>query len=307
MKLEHLRKDLDKQESKTIAVAQADDTAVMEAVKKALSYDLGRFILYGNEQGIHDKIAKVGLTDSQECLEVVHTATEKEAAEKAVRAVSEKRADVLMKGLLPTAALLKAVLNPEFGIRTGKTLSHVAAFDLPDYEKLIFITDPGMNIHPDLNQKADIINNAVSVARALGTDLPKVAILAAVETVNPKMPATLDAAVLTKMNQRGQIKHCVVDGPLALDNAISLEAAEHKGVISDVAGQADILLVPNIEVGNTLYKSLVYFAKAKVGAIVTGAMAPIVLTSRSDSPDNKLQSILLAVLTAQQPNIQGGF
>lgn len=307
MTLEQLREQLSHQQDKTVAVAQADDDAVLEAVKIAVENELGRFILYGDTDGIRSKIRRLDMSESDERLTIVHTSSDTEAAVKAVKAVSGGKADVLMKGLLPTATLLKAVLNPDYGIRTGKTLSHVAVFDIPDYDRLLYITDPGMNIIPDLNQKVDIINNAVGVARRLGTDLPKVALLAAVETVNPKMLATVDAAMLSKMNQRGQIKDCLVDGPLALDNAISAHAAEHKGISGEVAGKADILVVPNIEVGNILYKSLVYFGKAKVGAIVTGAKAPIVLTSRSDSPENKWQSILLAVLSTQKANTQGGF
>ncbi len=302
-----MRRSLNSEDEKTIAVAQADDVAVLEAVKKALDSKIGRFILFGSETGIHDKMNKMGLGKSQNALTVVHADTEEAAAVEAVKAVSEGRADVLMKGLLPTATLLKAVLHPEYGIRSGKTLSHVAAFEVPGYERLLIVTDSGMNIQPGISEKADIIRNAVLVSRKLGTDKPKVALLAAVETVNPKMQATMDAAVLTKMNHRGQIKNCIVDGPLALDNAISLEAAMHKGISGEVAGQADILMVPNIETGNTLYKSLIYFAKAKVGAFVTGAQAPIVLTSRSDSPENKWLSILLAVLAVQQPtHTQGG-
>ena len=188
---------------------------------------------------------------------------------------------------------MKAVLNKEWGLRKGSVLSHVAAFEVPNYDRLIFVTDAAMNIAPDVTQKAAIIQNTVEVARAIGIDLPKVAPIAAVEVVNPAMQATIDAAMLTQMNRRGQIKNCVVDGPLALDNAVSQIAAEHKGIVSDVAGKADILLVPTIEAGNVLYKSLVYFADAKVGAMIAGAKAPIVLTSRADSAETK--SIFISI------------
>ncbi|MFC7394153.1 phosphate butyryltransferase [Scopulibacillus cellulosilyticus] len=295
MSLEQLKNDIIKGEDKVIAVAQADDIAVLQAVTTAVNEQLGRFILFGPKSHIEATLKEISEPNIYEKVDIVHTESEQEAAAEAVRAVSGNKADVLMKGLLPTAVLLKAVLNKEYGIRSGKTLSHVAAFEVPGYKQLIFVTDPGMNITPDLEQKADIINNAVQVARSVGCDQPKVALLAAVETVNPKMPATVDAAVLTQMNRRGQITNCIVDGPLALDNAVSLEAAAHKKLTSPVAGQADILVVPNIEAGNMLYKSLVYFSGAKVGAIVTGAKAPIILTSRSDTPENKLTSILLAV------------
>jgi phosphate butyryltransferase len=203
-----------------------------------------------------------------------------------------------MKGNVPTALILKAVLNKEWGLRTGNVLSHVAAFEVAGFDRLTFITDAAMNIAPDLQQKAQIIENAVEIAQSIGVNHPKVAPIAAVEVVNPAMQATVDAASLTMMNQRGQIRNCAVDGPLALDNAVSHHAAEHKGIESEVAGQADILLVPNIETGNALYKSLIYFAKAKVGAVIAGAKAPIVLTSRADSAESKLFSLALAICSA---------
>jgi phosphate butyryltransferase len=200
-----------------------------------------------------------------------------------------------MKGNIPTSVLLKAVLNKEFGLRTGNVLSHVAVFEVPDFDRFTIVTDAGMNISPDLEQKAQIVKNAAILARAIGIEYPKVAPIAAVEVVNPVMQATVDAAALSMMNKRGQITGCIVDGPLALDNAVSTLAAEHKGIHSEVAGRADILLVPTIEVGNVLYKSLIYFAKAKVGAVIAGAKAPIVLTSRADSAESKLYSLALAI------------
>jgi phosphate butyryltransferase len=208
-----------------------------------------------------------------------------------------------MKGNVSTAILLKAVLNKEYGLRTGRILSHVAIFEVPGFSKFTIVTDAAMNLEPDLQQKEQIVVNAVKIARSIGIDKPKVAALAAVEIVNPAMQATIDAASLTLMNKRGQIKDCLIDGPLALDNAISLEAAKHKGIESDIAGQADILLVPTIDVGNVLYKSLVYFAKASVGAVIAGAKAPIVLTSRSDSSESKLYSLALAICSSEKYNI----
>lgn len=237
---------------------------------------------------------------TSEHIEVIAAQSSAEAAELSVKAVRNGEADVLMKGNIPTANILKAVLNKEWGLRKGSVLSHVATFEVPNYNRLIFVTDAAMNIAPDVTQKAAIIQNTVEVARAIGIDLPKVAPIAAVEVVNPAMQATIDAAMLTQMNRRGQIKNCVVDGPLALDNAVSQIAAEHKGIVSDVAGKADILLVPTIEAGNVLYKSLVYFADAKVGAMIAGAKAPIVLTSRADSAETKVYSLALAVATASK-------
>ncbi|MEV5108334.1 MULTISPECIES: phosphate butyryltransferase [Bacillus] len=299
MKLEHLIDQAAGQPKKTVAVAVAEDHEVIEAVAKAIKLQLAQFRLYGNQEKIMGMLQEHGLQTSEH-IEVIAAASNAEAAELSVKSVRNGEADVLMKGNIPTANILKAVLNKEWGLRKGSVLSHVAAFEVPNYDRLIFVTDAAMNIAPDVTQKAAIIQNTVEVARAIGIDLPKVAPIAAVEVVNPAMQATIDAAMLTQMNRRGQIKNCVVDGPLALDNAVSQIAAEHKGIVSDVAGKADILLVPTIEAGNVLYKSLVYFADAKVGAMIAGAKAPIVLTSRADSAETKVYSLALAVATASK-------
>ncbi|MGH0585896.1 phosphate butyryltransferase [Bacillus mycoides] len=299
MKLEHLIDQAAGQPKKTVAVAVAEDHEVIEAVAKAIKLQLAQFRLYGNQEKIIGMLQEYGLQTSEH-IEVIAAASSAEAAELSVKSVSYGEADVLMKGNIPTANILKAVLNKEWGLRKGSVLSHVAAFEVPNYDRLIFVTDAAMNIAPDVTQKAAIIQNTVEVAQAIGIDLPKVAPIAAVEVVNPAMQATIDAAMLTQMNRRGQIKNCVVDGPLALDNAVSQIAAEHKGIVSDVAGKADILLVPTIEAGNVLYKSLVYFANAKVGAMIAGAKAPIVLTSRADSAETKVYSLALAVATASK-------
>ncbi|HDX9609515.1 phosphate butyryltransferase [Bacillus toyonensis] len=299
MKLEHLIDQAAGQPKKTVAVAVAEDHEVIEAVAKAIKLQLAQFRLYGNQEKIMGMLQEHGLQTSEH-IEVIAVASSAEAAELSVKSVRNGEADVLMKGNIPTANILKAVLNKEWGLRKGSVLSHVAAFEVPNYDRLIFVTDAAMNIAPDVTQKAAIIQNTVEVARAIGIELPKVAPIAAVEVVNPAMQATIDAAMLTQMNRRGQIKNCIVDGPLALDNAVSQIAAEHKGIVSDVAGKADILLVPTIEAGNVLYKSLVYFADAKVGAMIAGAKAPIVLTSRADSAETKVYSLALAVTTASK-------
>jgi phosphate butyryltransferase len=299
MKLEHLIDQAAGQSKKTVAVAVAEDHEVIEAVGKAIKLQLAQFRLYGNQEKIIGMLQEHGLQTSEH-IEVIAAASSAEAAELSVKAVRNGEADVLMKGNIPTANILKAVLNKEWGLRKGSVLSHVAAFEVPNYDRLIFVTDAAMNIAPDITQKAAIIQNTVEVAQAIGIELPKVAPIAAVEVVNPAMQATIDAAMLTQMNRRGQIKNCIVDGPLALDNAVSQIAAEHKGIVSDVAGKADILLVPTIEAGNVLYKSLVYFANAKVGAMIAGAKAPIVLTSRADSAETKVYSLALAVATASK-------
>lgn len=283
-----------------VAVASAADLEVLEAVHEAVDRGLASFILFGDEQEIRSMMAQdfsqLLVTDK---VKIHHTEDIVRAASESVKAVSIGQAHVLMKGNLPTSVILKAVLNSEYGLRTGKVLSHVAAFEVPDYDRLIFVTDAAMNIAPDLETKAQIIRNAVATAHACGVKHPIVAPLAAVETVNPAMVPTTDAAALVVMNKRGQINGCVIDGPLALDNAVSTEAAAQKGLTGETAGKADILLVPNIEAGNILYKSLMYFANAKVGAVIQGAKAPIVLTSRADSAESKLYSLALAILATE--------
>ncbi|MBT2698667.1 phosphate butyryltransferase [Bacillus sp. ISL-40] len=285
--------------SNTVAVAAAEDLEVIEAVIAALDRNLAIFILFGDEEKINSIIElKKQKNISNNYLKVINADSNAAAAELAVKAVFNKEANVLMKGNIPTNIFLKAVLNKEYGLRTGNVLSHIAAFEVPGFNRFTIVTDAAMNIAPDLEQKAQIIKNAVSLARSIGIEIPKVAPIAAVEVVNPAMQATLDAALLTVMNKRGQISDCIIDGPLGLDNAVSTLAAEHKGIHSEVAGNADILLVPTIEVGNVLYKSLIYFANAKVGAVIAGAKAPIVLTSRADSAESKLYSLALALCCA---------
>ncbi|AGT32717.1 phosphate butyryltransferase [Geobacillus genomosp. 3] len=297
MKLKTLIEEASQCQGRTVAVAAAEDEEVIEAVAMATRHRLGRFVLYGDRERIGRLLKEKGCVGSSD-VDIVHANSVVQAAELAVRAVHLNEADALMKGHVPTATLLKAVLNKEYGLRAGRVLSHVAVFEVPEFDQLVIVTDAAMNIAPDLEQKVQIVNNAVSVAHSIGIEQPKVAALAAVETVNPAMPVTLDAAALSMMQRRGQIEHCLIDGPLALDNAVSSAAASHKRIDSEVAGQADILLVPDIESGNMLYKSLVYFAKAKVGAVIAGAKAPIVLTSRADSAESKLYSLALAICSA---------
>lgn len=283
-----------------MAVAAAEDEDVLEAVQEALRRRLSRFLLYGDKEKIIEIInAKFPHLINKGDVQIIHALTNQEAAEKAVKAVHLNEANVLMKGNVQTAVILKAILNKEYGLRTGNILSHVAVFEIPDFERLLFITDAAMNLYPDLGQKVQIIENAVAIARSVGVNWPTVAPIAAVEVVNPSMQATLDAAALSQMNRREQITNCLIDGPLALDNAVSSLSAEQKGIKSEVAGRADILLVPTIEVGNALYKSLTYFAKAKVGGVIAGAKAPIVLTSRADSAESKLYSLALAICSTK--------
>jgi phosphate butyryltransferase len=207
---------------------------------------------------------------------------------------------MVMKGLVDTATFLRSVLNKEVGLRTGKLMSHVAVFETEAFDRLLFLTDVAFNMYPTLKDKVQIINNAVKVAHAVGIECPKVAPICAVELVNENMPATIDAALLSKMSDRGQFKGCIVDGPYALDNALSEEAAAHKNVTGAAAGKADILLLPNIETGNVMYKTLTYTTHSKNGCILVGTSAPVVLTSRADSHETKMYSIALAALVASQ-------
>jgi phosphate butyryltransferase len=301
MKLDSLISKASQNDRKTVAVAAAADAEVLEAIAEAVKMKLADFLLYGDKEEIEMMIRQLHpqLLDSTR-IKVLSAPNNNIAAEMAVKAVKANEANVLMKGNIPTASILKAVLNKEYGLRTGAVLSHVAVFEIPGYDRFTIVTDAAMNIVPDLEQKAQIVRNAVQVAHSIGIEIPKVAPLAAVEVVNPAMQATLDASALTMMNKRGQISGCIIDGPLALDNAVSKLAAEHKGIQSEVAGEADILLVPAIEVGNVLYKSLIYFANAKVGAVIAGAKDPIVLTSRADTAESKLYSLALALCSASK-------
>ncbi|NLY76658.1 MAG: phosphate butyryltransferase [Tissierellia bacterium] len=283
---------------KKLSVAVAEDKEVLSAVKAAKDLNIVEPVLVGDKSKIEAIAGEMGFDLSG--VEIVDEKDGVMAARKATELVSSGKADVLMKGLIDTSVIMKQVLDKEIGLRTGKLISHVAVFDVETYHKILLVTDAAMNINPDLEQKKEIIANAVELAHSLEIENPKVAVIAAKEKVSPKMEATVHAQELAEMNKRGEISGCIVDGPFALDNAISKEAAETKGVKSEVAGDADILLVPYIEAGNVLYKSLTYFAKAKNAGIILGTKAPIVLTSRADNDEAKLYSIVLAVLLSSK-------
>ncbi len=285
-----------KNKKKIIAVAAAHNRHVLEAAVFASSTNLADSILIGNAKEIETIAFENNFNISG--FEIIDTPDDMSSAITAVKLIHDNKADILMKGLLNTATIIKAVLNKEYGLIQQKRLSHLALFELKNYHKLLAMTDGAINIAPSVQRKADIIGNAVEYLNKLGIETPKVAALAGVEFVNPNMPATLDAAKLKEMNQNGEIKNCIIDGPLAFDNAVSKESARNKEIISDVAGDADLLLVPDIEAGNILYKSLIYMADAKCAGIVIGAKVPIVLTSRSDSKTTKLNSIALAAAIA---------
>ncbi|MEN8156589.1 MAG: bifunctional enoyl-CoA hydratase/phosphate acetyltransferase [Bacteroidota bacterium] len=284
-----------------MVLAASEDAHSLSAVAEAAKQEIIRPILVGDIEKTRGLAEILNLDISK--FEMVQADDAREAVIQSVKMVHDRKADVLMKGRVGTSAMLKAVLNKEYGLRTGNLLSHFAYFEVETYHKLIAVTDVAMNIAPTLTEKIAILNNSVRVLNNLGIEMPKVAVLGAVEKVNTDMDATLDAALLSKMNQRDQILNCIVDGPLAFDNAISVESAKHKEIKSDVAGDTDLLLMPDIEVGNVLYKTLVFFAKAKVASMIVGAAAPIVLTSRSDSEQAKFDSILLAAVAADHREI----
>ncbi len=282
---------------KKLVLAPAQDQQSLSAVIRAWKDDIIEPILIGDKESIQNICSTNNFDISG--LRIIHEPGVEMSVEISVKMVSNKEGDILMKGKVGTSTLLKCVLNKEWGLRTGNLLSHFALFEVETYPKVIAVTDVAMNIAPNLKDKIAIINNSVKCLMRLGYEMPKVAVLGAVEMVNENMEATLDAALLSKMNQRDQIKNCIIDGPLAFDNAVSLESAKHKGIRSEIAGDTDLLLMPDIEVGNVLYKSLVFFARAKVASMILGASVPIVLTSRSDSEQAKYDSILLSAAASK--------
>lgn len=284
---------------KKLSVACAQDKAVLEAVKAAKERGIADSILVGDVAKMTEIAKELGMDlNDYETINVEDTV---EASIEAVRLVHDGKADMYMKGLLDTKTFLKSVLDKEAGLRTGKPLSHVCVFEIPGIDRLVFLTDVAFMPYPTLEDKVNIINYTVEVAKACGVTMPKVAPLAAVEVVNPKMPVTVEAQQLTEMNENGEIKDCIVDGPLSLDIALYKEAAEEKGALGrKVAGDADILLFPDIHAGNLVYKTIVHMVDVKNGNILTGTQAPVILTSRSDTCEAKVNSIALAAVVAEQ-------
>lgn len=283
---------------KKVAVAVAQDSAVLEAVRAAKDRKIADAILVGDEAKIKEVAASTCVDISD--FELVHVADDIEAALAAVKLVHDGAADMYMKGLIDTKHFLKSVLDKEVGLRTGKPLSHVCVFDVEGIDHLLFLTDVAFIPYPTLEDKINIINNTLEITKACGIDCPKVAPLAAVEVVNPKMPVTVEAAELTQMNKDGKLTGCIVDGPLSLDLAIDAEAAKHKGATDrPIQGDADILLFPDIHAGNLVYKAMVHTANLKNGNILTGTKAPVILTSRSDSVDVKVNSLALGAVVAE--------
>lgn len=294
-----LMKKVSECEMKTVAVAVAQDENVLEAVKAAKEKGIANAILVGNETEIKAIADKIGMNLAD--YRVINVEDMTEAAHTAVKLVHDGEADMYMKGVIDTKGFLKSVLDKEVGLRTGKQLSHVAVFEVPGHEGLMFLTDVAFNTYPTLEQKVQLIDNAVTVAKACGIDMPKVAPLAAVEVLNPKMPETVDAAELTKMNEEGQITGCIIDGPLSLDLAMDPEAAIHKHATDrKIVGDADIFLFHDIDAGNLVYKCLVHTTKSVNGCILVGTSAPVILTSRSDTFEVKMNSIALAAVVAEE-------
>jgi phosphate butyryltransferase len=291
-KLSDLQEIAKRAKKKKLVLAVAHDEHSLGAVCSVVKKNLIDAVLIGAEKRIRE--IAIGLNLDITGLTIINEEVDANAVRLAVKMVHDKQADILMKGNVPTAVFLRGVLDKENGLRKGDVLSHFALFEIPTYHKLLGLTDAAMIIAPDLKTKIALINNAVEFMNKLGLAKPKVALLGAVEMVNESMPATLEAAIISKMNQRGQIRNCIIDGPLAYDNAVSSESAKHKGIVSDVAGDADLLVVPDIEAGNVLYKAFGFSANAKLAACVLGAAAPIVLTSRSDTEESKQDSIVMA-------------
>lgn len=284
---------------KTVAVAAAQDEAVLEAVKEAKAQGIADAILVGDEKRIREIAASMNM--DLEGFEIIDEPDMIQASLKAVKLAHDGVADMYMKGIIDTKNFLKSVLDKEVGLRTGSPLSHVGVFEIPGIDRLLFLTDVAFMTYPTLEDKVSIINNTIPVCNACGVDMPKVAPLAAVEVVNPKMPVTVEAAELAKMCEEGKITGCIVDGPLSLDLAIDPEAAKHKGATDrKIQGDADVLLFPDIHAGNLVYKAIVHMVQVKNGCILTGTKVPVILTSRSDTFETKVNSIALAAVVAEE-------
>lgn len=281
---------------KTISIAMADDPSVLEAIKNIDEKGLANAILVGNSERIKAIAGRVKyrITDDQ----IVNATAEEEIAFKAVQQIREGKADILMKGHISTPILMKAVLDRETGLRKGNILSHLAVAEVPSYHKIIVLSDGGINIAPDIEAKKAILENMTIVCRKLRINQPKVAALCPIEKVNPKIQETIDAAELQKLAEAGEFGDIILEGPIAMDVALSAEAAEKKGIQSKIAGDTDAILVPNITSGNAVIKILMYLANAKVGGLVVGAKVPIILLSRSDKPEEKFNSMILSILVS---------
>ncbi len=276
-------------ETQSVVVPGAAGEEVLKAVKKAKNENIINPILVGNETAIRELTSEIGLNLEKD--RIIAAENTSEICQKSVSMLAEGKADVLMKGLVDTSRLMKEVLKKEYNLRTERLISHLVLAEVPAVDRLLFISDGGMNIKPSLEEKASIIQNAIDAAQKLGWEQPKAAVLAAVEKTKEAMPETMDAAVLSKMAERGQITGGLVEGPYALDNALSSEAAEIKGLSGPVAGEADILITPDISSGNLLGKSVIHMAGGRFAALLGGTRKPIVVTSRADSAEVRFISL----------------
>ena len=284
---------------KTVAVSVAQDTEVLVAVKEAKKRGIANAILVGDEAKIREIAASIDMDLTS--FEIIDEPDVIQASLKAVKLAHDGKADMYMKGIIDTKNFLKSVLDKEVGLRTGGVLSHVCVFEIPGIDQLLFLTDVAFMTYPTLEDKVNIIKNTLPVCKACGVDTPKIAPLAAVEVVNPKMPVTVEAAELTRMCEEGEITGCIIDGPLSLDLAIDPEAAKHKGATDrKIQGDADVLLFPDIHAGNLVYKAIVHMTDMKNGCILTGTKVPVILTSRSDTFETKVNSIALAAVVAEE-------
>jgi len=284
---------------KTVSVSVAQDTEVLVAVKEAKKRGIANAILVGDEAKIREIAASIDM--DLEGFEIINEPDVIQASLKAVKLAHDGKADMYMKGIIDTKNFLKSVLDKEVGLRTGGVLSHVCVFEIPGIDQLLFLTDVAFMTYPTLEDKVNIIKNTLPVCKACGVDVPKIAPLAAVEVVNPKMPVTVEAAELTRMCEEGEITGCIIDGPLSLDLAIDPEAAKHKGATDrKIQGDADVLLFPDIHAGNLVYKAIVHMTDMKNGCILTGTKVPVILTSRSDTFETKVNSIALAAVVAEE-------
>lgn len=285
-----------------IVVVAAHDEYVLEAINEAMNLGIVEPILIGKQNEIEDMIQSGGYDRSK--FTIIDSKDDEVSSYKALDLIRNNEAQILMKGLIDTKVLLKAVVNKELGIRDAKILSHVGLIGFDDLDRILFVTDGAMLIAPSVEEKSYIIENAVKLAKTLGITFPKVGMVSAVEKVNPKMQSTVDAEAVVKLNESGAIKGCIVGGPFAIDNLVSMESVKHKGIHHPVAGCADILVFPGIDAGNVFYKTSVFLGHAKSAGIVLGAKSPIVLTSRADSSITKLYSIALAVVYHYElPNV----
>ncbi|HRW21743.1 MAG TPA: bifunctional enoyl-CoA hydratase/phosphate acetyltransferase [Bacteroidales bacterium] len=291
-KIDELIEIAKSKETRVLAVAASADKHVVEAVANAAKDNIVIPIFVGNEKLTKEYAEVAGL--KIENIRFINEINDAKACAIAVNLVREGKADILMKGQVATATLLKAVLDKENGLRTGSTLSHFALFESPYYHKLIGVTDAAMNVAPEFQDKVSIVKNAVSAMQGIGIEMPKLAVIGPVEVVNPKIESTVHAAMLTQMNKRGQISNCIIDGPLAIDNAVSKEACQQKKIVTEVGGDADILMAPELNAANILYKMFSFMGGAVSAAVILGAKCPIVLTSRADSEHTKLLSIAFA-------------